>query len=167
MRILSPHDIEMGHSKRGWCGPRITMRAVEVCHCDHTAWYMNLKLKFADNSFLTTPTLFVRCLFLKILFSSALVVWKISPFHCTEQAALHHRSACKCASCLVLMEKRDKRAANKRPRCCPTQNPMRGHRRLLGLKTKYFTASKSEQVWWVEDSRPEDKSYANLSAPLS
>jgi len=42
---------------------------------------------------------------------------------------------------------------------------MRGHRRLLGVKTKYFTASRSEQVWWVEDSRPEDElwqSYCTL-----
>lgn len=111
----------------------------------------------------TTPTLSVRCLFLKILFSSASVVWQISLSHCGnrggwKQAAVHHRSTSKCASLLVLGETSDKRAANKRPRCS-TQNPVRGHRRLLGVKTKYFTASRNEQVWWVEDSRPEDKIY--------
>lgn len=98
---------------------------------------------------LTAPTLFARCPFLKTLFSSALVVWKISPSYCGDrggwkQAALYHRSACKCASFLVLGETKVKKAANKRPRC-----------------------SRSERIWWVEDSRPEDKSYDNLSAPLS
>lgn len=94
---------------------------------------------------LTAPTLFVRCLFPKTLFSSALVVWKISPSYCGDrggwkQAAFYHMSACKCASFLVLRETKVKEAT----RC-----------------------SRSEQIWWVEDSRPEDKSYDNLSAPLS
>lgn len=45
--------------------------------------------------------------------------------------------------------------------------PNERSQKTAGVKTKYFTASRSEQVWWVEDSRPEFKSYGNLSALLS